>query len=217
MSGTRTVELLQNDFYAILNNYEKVHIDLGTGDARNIYRLAKKNPTTFYIGIDPVKDNMYEISKKTVKKTAKGGLPNILLVIASIEHLPYELNDIADSISIFFPWGSLLECIIKPVEDNLLNISKVAKNFADFEFVTTYSDAYEEGEILRRNLPFIDAEYFQNSKYVSAMNTSGFDIEDVEMYDNEYVKQFHSQWSKRLAFGRKRCFFRIYGKIIKDR
>lgn len=217
LSGGQTVELSQDDFRMIVNNYDKVHIDIGTGDARNIYKLAKSDPKTLYIGIDPVKENMYEIAKKISKKPSKGGLTNVLLVIAAVEDLPFELNNIADSVSILFPWGSLLECVVKPNEKEMTNISNLVKDNAYFEFITTYSNSYEEGEIIRRDLPSISIEYFQSEQYVSTLYNLSFKITSVEEYDNEFVKQFHSQWAKKLAFGRKRSFFRIGGIVDKSK
>ena len=211
--GSKTAEMTLDEFTAAVKGYEKVHIDIGTGDGRNIYKAACKNKDVFYIGVDPVKENMYDISKKAGKKPEKGGAPNMLLVIASAEALPKELNGAADSVSVYFPWGSLLECVIKPVGETLLKIAKIAKRGAEFTFVTTYSDSYEEGEITRRELPAISKEYFSGESYKSELSACGFAVEGVEEYDNEYVKQFNSQWAKRLAFGRKRAFYRVNGHI----
>lgn len=215
LSGSKLVELSQEELAARISGYQQVHIDIGTGDGRNIFKSASKNPDTFYIGIDPAKDNMLEISKKISKKPAKGGLENVILVVASVESLPPELYGMADSISIYFPWGTLLECVIKPVEEMLACIAKLAKDNTRFEFITTYSGSYEEGEMTRRELPPISLEYFSEARYVTAMKGQGFHITQVDEYDNEYVKQFNSLWAKRLAFGRKRAFYRIAGNIEK--
>lgn len=39
----------------------------------------------------------------------------------------FELKNIADSISILFPWGTLLEYVIKPNRDILSNVADLAK------------------------------------------------------------------------------------------
>ena len=194
-----------------LQPYQRVHIDIGTGDGRNIYKAALQDPDTFFIGIDPVRENMLEIAKKSAKKPAKGGAANMLLVIASAEALPPELSGIADSVSVYFPWGSLLECIIKPVEETLANITGLMKPGAAFTFITTYSDSYEEGEMQRRGLPQLSLEYFQGEAYVSRLRALHLIVTECTEYDNEFVKQFNSLWAKRLAFGRKRAFYRVSG------
>lgn len=216
LQATKTVELTKEDLLAKTRGFKKVHVDLGTGDARNIYKLAVNNPDTLYIGIDPVKNNMLEISKKIVKKSQKGGVSNVLLVIAAAESLPDILFNTADSISVLFPWGTLLEYVIRPDTEVLRNVSKLARENAGFEIVTTYSEKYEEGEMNRRDLPLINIGYFQSEQYRRSLMGAGFIISGIEEYDNEFVKKFHSLWAKRLAFGRKRSFFRIYGHIEKS-
>ena len=215
LEGSKTREFSREELYTLKESSLKVHIDIGTGDGRNVYKAARNDPDTLYIGIDPVRENMTEIAVKSRKKPAKGGLNNLILTIASVEHMPEELFGIADSVSVYFPWGTLLETVIKPIEENLLHISEIAAPDAAFTFITTYSDSYEEGEITRRDLPPISMEYFQSQEYVRMMKSAGFIITEIEEYDNEFVKQFNSMWAKRLAFGRKRSFYRIAGLIKK--
>lgn len=114
-----------------------------------------------------------------------------------------------------FPWGTLLEYVIKPNRDILSNVADLAKKEAHFEFVTTYSDSYEEAEIKKRGLPLLSKAYFLSEQYKAELSNSGFRIDDVKELDNEYVKQFNSLWAKRLAFGRKRSFFRVSGHVSK--
>lgn len=215
LAGSKLNECSREELLALVGADRKIHIDIGTGDGRNVYKAAKNHPDTFYIGVDPVRENMTEIAVKSRKKPAKGGLDNLLLVIASVEQLPEELTGIADSVSVYFPWGTLLETVMKPVEENLLHIAAAAKPGAAFTFITTYSDSYEEGEIIRRELPPISLEYFGSNAYVSALQRVGFRIAGTEEYDNEFVRQFNSQWAKRLAFGRKRSFYCVTGTIDK--
>lgn len=160
LKGTKTVDLSKDELTEIIGQFDRVHIDLGTGDGRNIYKLAINDQNTFYIGIDPVKENLFDISKKIIKKPSKGGLSNVVFVIAAAESLPFELKNIADSISILFPWGTLLEYVIKPNRDILSNVADLAKKEAHFEFVTTYSDSYEEAEMKKRGLPLLSKAYF---------------------------------------------------------
>ena len=74
LKGTKTVDLSKDELTEIIGQFDRVHIDLGTGDGRNIYKLAINDQNTFYIGIDPVKENLFDISKKIIKKPSKGGL-----------------------------------------------------------------------------------------------------------------------------------------------
>lgn len=192
--------------------FKGVTVDLGTGDGRNIYRKAKADPSTLFIGLDPVKDNMTEIAAKLLRKPEKGGLSNALLVLASVEAMPAELAELADCVTVLFPWGSLLEGVIKPDVSMLCAISGIAKPGARFEFITTYSDSFEAATIGSRELPTLSLEYF-GGEYREALKGCGFAIEEVELLGNDYVKGFDSKWAKRLAFGRRRDFYRITGTI----
>ncbi len=56
LKGKTIVEAF--DFDKIIEESEMVVVDIGTGNGRFVYKNAKKNPTSFYIGIDPVSENM---------------------------------------------------------------------------------------------------------------------------------------------------------------
>ena len=71
LKGTKTVDLSKDELTEIIGQFDRVHIDLGTGDGRNIYKLAINDQNTFYIGIDPVKENLFDISKKIIQKVMK--------------------------------------------------------------------------------------------------------------------------------------------------
>ena len=215
LKGKNAVEIDKNEFEILTAKYNKICVDIGTGDGRNIYRKAKNNKTALYIGLDPVKDNMEETAVKIAKKPEKGGLDNALLVVATAEKLPDELHGIADKVTILFPWGILLEGIIKPEEQIISAVKTTSKNGAEFEFITTYSANCEENMMETRNMPELNLEYF-NSEYKSVLQNMGLIVENIEMLDNEFVKKFDSKWARRLAFGRKRDFYRITGRINKD-
>ena len=55
---------------------------------------------------------MREISSKAAKKPDRGGAPNALFVVASVEHSPDELRGVADEVFVTLPWGSLMRGII---------------------------------------------------------------------------------------------------------
>jgi hypothetical protein len=88
-----------------LANYQRVILDLGTGDGRYVRYLAERNPCWFIIGVDSCRENLREHSR------AK--LPNALFIIASAQELPRELYGCVSHISINFPWGSLLESLLE--------------------------------------------------------------------------------------------------------
>ncbi|MBR2283239.1 MAG: 16S rRNA (adenine(1408)-N(1))-methyltransferase NpmA [Ruminococcus sp.] len=192
--------------------FSSVCVDIGTGDGKRIYRIAAKSPERLYIGIDPVRENMQETARKKSRKPAKGGIANLLLVVGAVEELPEELYGVAGEVTVFFPWGSLLECIVKPVGESMEQIRRIARNDADFTFVTTYSTSYESAEIDRRQLPDISIEYLR-TEYSQRLSGLGFEVSSVRQLTQSEVMDIGSQWAKRLAGGRKRDYFIITGKI----
>jgi 16S rRNA (adenine(1408)-N(1))-methyltransferase len=51
---------------------------------------------------------MAESSRRAARAVARGGLPNAMFVVAAAEQPPVELVGIADALTIYLPWGSLL-------------------------------------------------------------------------------------------------------------
>ena len=49
LKGTKTVDLSKDELTEIIGQFDRVHIDLGTGDGRNIYKLAINDQNTFYM------------------------------------------------------------------------------------------------------------------------------------------------------------------------
>ncbi|MDQ2086443.1 16S rRNA (adenine(1408)-N(1))-methyltransferase NpmA [Herbivorax sp. ANBcel31] len=203
------------NFDKIINNYDSVIVDIGTGNGRFTYKNAKSNPNNFYIGIDPVAENMTEFSSKSIKKPAKGGITNALYVIAAAEDLPCQLDNKADNIYINLPWGSLLEGVVKGNSVILNNVVKIAKPpKADVEIWFTYNNLHEAGEMSRRELPNLSVEYIK-SNLIPIYQSCGIDIVETDIVTNEDLKKFDTQWSKRLGFGRARDVFRIKAVIKK--
>ncbi|AUG59025.1 methyltransferase domain-containing protein [Acetivibrio saccincola] len=213
LKGKTTVDFF--DFDKITEGYNSIIVDIGTGNGRFVYKNAKKNPDIFYVGIDPVSENMAEYASKSIKKPSKGGISNALYVVAAAEEMPRELYNKADKIYVNLPWGSLLEGVVKGnpvILNNIVNISKPSK--AHLEIWFTYNDLHEAGEISRRNLPSLSVEYIEKTLF-PIYQSCGIDIFQIDIVDNEDLKEFDTQWSKRLGFGRARDVFRIKAVIKK--
>ena len=194
--------------------FGSICLDIGTGDGKRLYRTAKAHPDTLFIGVDPVRENMLETAQKSAKKPAKGGLSNLMLVIGAVESLPQELYDIADEITVYFPWGSLLESVVKPIVSSLEQIRLTAVNGTSFTFITTYQDSYEGAEIEKRQLPALSRDYFEGT-YRTTLADAGFEITEIAELTADDVMQIGTQWAKRLCTGRARSYYRISGIIHK--
>lgn len=100
------------EFGALRNRYAAVAVDVGTGDGRFAYRMARSRPATLVIGIDPVAGNMADAARRANRKPARGGAPNLLLVQATVEEPPAELTGSASAVFVNLPWGRLLEGVV---------------------------------------------------------------------------------------------------------
>lgn len=199
----------------LTSNFQSIHVDIGTGDGKYIYKQALKFPNVYFIGIDNVKKNLEKTSTKVLKKY-KNNTGNILFIISSLEAIPYDINNIADRITIYLPWGILLEAIVRPLEEILKHVAIIAKNQSIFEFIITYSPIYEGNEMERRGLPNIGPNYFC-AEYQKKLKSIGLVLTKISILSNDQLKQIESSWAKRLAFGRARQFFKLEGFIEKNK
>jgi 16S rRNA (adenine(1408)-N(1))-methyltransferase len=215
LQGKKSTSMNKEELYNIIKPFNEILVDIGTGDGTFIYKMAKENQNYFCIGIDSAGDNMSLSSKKIVKKPQKGGLKNALFVVSSIEQLPFELNNIASHLYVNFPWGSLLEGVVKGNDDVLSKIALISKNNAFLTITTTYSVYYEETEIIKRGLPKLSFEYF-NNELAKEYERHGIKIKNVVLLKCDDLKDYNSQWAKKLAFGKEREIFKICCEVIKE-
>jgi 16S rRNA (adenine(1408)-N(1))-methyltransferase len=82
---------------------------VGTGDGRHVLRAAAERPDTLVIGVDANAAGMAEASRKAARRNQ---LPNALFVVAAAERPPPGLHRLVDTLTINFPWGSLLRGVL---------------------------------------------------------------------------------------------------------
>lgn len=215
IKGKNSEEITKDDYQNIINGFGTVILDIGTGDGKFIYNEAKSNPENFYIGLDPNRNALEKYSSKIYKKPSKGGLDNAMFIIARIEDLPEELSESIDKIYINFPWSGLLKITVEPdiqVLDQLKNICRQQKTSLEMHF--NYSSKYEPVEMQKLEIEDLSEEYIEKTMK-PAYKKADIYIENYKKYDNEFIKDFDAQWSKRLAYGRKREIWSISAIINK--
>jgi len=196
VKGNKTTKIEGSEISRLLEGFEKVVVDLGTGDGRFVYKNALKNPKIFYIGIDPSETQL----KISARDTQRKRLNNILLIVGSIEHLPEGLEDVANEIYVNFPWGSLLETFAKPIKDNLNNLTKILKKDGIIKIIFGYDESLEPSETQRMELPTIDLNYIKDvlvSKYAEI----GLKITEFGVFDRKSQK-VETSWYKKLKSNR---------------
>jgi len=184
MRGRKSLELDANGWKDRLANYNRILLDLGTGDGRYARTLAEKHPDWFIIGVDSCRENLHEHSR------AK--LQNLLFIIASAQNLPRELDGLISHITINFPWGSLLGSLLVSDSDLMGGLKSVARPTALLKVRLNGGALAEAGKTLEAGT---DKIYYN-------LRRVGWQLEQPVMMDASALKKFPSTWAKRLAFGR---------------
>lgn len=169
---------------AVTEDYTSVHLDLGTGDGRYVAHQAVAQPRHFVIGLDACRENLVEVSRR-----APG---NSLFVIANALDLPDELDGMADSLSINFPWGSLLEGLLladSPLWASLRRVTRPG----------TRLDVRLNGGALAEAHWSLETGAVQIRRMLIEQ---GFALWPAEKLTAGDLKAFPTSWAKRLAFGR---------------
>ena len=165
-------------------NYDRVLLDLGTGDGRYVRILADKHPDWFVIGIDACRENLREYSQSKSQNT--------LFLIATAQNLPKELNGLISHITINFPWGSLLESLLDGDPLLLHGLEMILNSAASIDVRLNAGALEEAGTKLE-----VGVEKIYNN-----LLQAGWHVKPPVTMDTNALQNFPSTWAKRLAFGR---------------
>jgi hypothetical protein len=73
---------------------------------------ASERPDELALAVDASHAAMREASRRVARPANRGGAPNAIFVVSSLQALPPELNGLASLLTVHFPWGSLLSAAI---------------------------------------------------------------------------------------------------------
>jgi 16S rRNA (adenine(1408)-N(1))-methyltransferase len=181
----------------LVSPFDRVVIDMGTGDGLFVYRSARANPRTFFIGIDANRRPLEKISGKIYRKPARGGLPNALFVQAAVEDLPCELEGVASEVQVNFPWGSLLKIVAGCDVNALRQIRRVCSAQAALKVVLGVDPVRDAAEIARLLLPELTLDYV-DSTLASNYRLAGFEIVERRIPGPADRLQLETSWGRRL-------------------
>jgi 16S rRNA (adenine(1408)-N(1))-methyltransferase len=196
--GKQTDTLDAPAFAALAARYDAVTIDLGAGDGRFAYRYAIAHPDRLVVGIDPVRETLRELSAKAARKPDRGGAPNALYVVASIEHPPEELRHAADEIVVTLPWGSLMRGIVLGDETVLGGIASLARPGATLRIVLNLRIFDDPVPLDVRDLPDVTPDYVRET-LAPAFARHGIAITATRFMSAEEVAALPTTWAKRLS------------------
>jgi 16S rRNA (adenine(1408)-N(1))-methyltransferase len=182
--GKTSRDLDLNELQERLTNYNRILLDLGTGDGRYVHSLAERFPDDFIIGVDSCRENLHEYSR------AK--LPNMLFIISNAQSLPCELNGMISHISINFPWGSLLHDLLTAETRLMRGLERISTSTTSMDVRLNGGALAEAGYMLENGADKI---------YCNLLHF-GWRVRAPDCMDSCELQNFPTTWAKRLAHGR---------------
>ncbi|WP_084510704.1 class I SAM-dependent methyltransferase [Nocardia lijiangensis] len=182
----------------MIGRHSAVQIDLGTGDGRAVLAAATADPERLVIGVDAHAAGMSEASRKA----ARGKLPNALFVVAAAERLPPELDGVADAVTVYFPWGSLLRGVVTADPVIVAGLARLLKPRASLSILVSVIE-HDRGS----GLPPIDENDLRG--LAAPFATQGLTITGVRQASAADIAATGSSWGKRLGAGSQRSAWRI--------
>lgn len=194
IQGKTTRQIQRADLVQRTAGYQKVLIDLGTGDGRFAIHTARKEPGWFAVGVDACRENLVALSRTAPQ--------NSLFVIASAQNLPVELHSMADRLTINFPWGSLLTGLLDGDPALMGGLRSAIRPDGDLQVRLNASAMAEAGWAL-------DAGAEQ---VVQILARAGFRMRPLQQIGSKDLRACATTWARRLAFGRDPRAYVIIGK-----
>lgn len=184
----------------------QVHIDLGSGDGKYPYRLARRCANRLFVAVDTNAEALNQIARQAGRKASRGGVSNLLCIAEAAEKLGVALPGVADQVSIILPWGRLLQSVAQPNPDDLRNIAALCRPGANVEVLFSY-DAQVDGQD-PLGTGWLD-EVHVRDKLPVAYGLAGLAVKEIKRVSMAELKQYSTTWAKRLAYGRTREIWRI--------
>ena len=145
---------------------------------------------------------MAEASRRAARSAAKGGVPNTLFALASAEQIPEELLGVADTMTLAFPWGSLLRGAL--ALDNAAAQGIAALLAPNATAVATFS--IEDRD--RLDVPPLH-DTAERRALADRWSRIGLDVCALRPATREELAAMPSTWARRLAAGRDRAAWRL--------
>lgn len=196
VQGKKTVEVGREELLERIASYAGVAIDVGTGDGRFVDAYAREHPEWFVIGLDPVAENMAEISGRALRRRTR--LENALFVMASVEQMPGELEGLANRLFVNLPWGSLMRGLILGEEEILANLARIAAPGASLQVLLNLRVFDDPVPLDVQGLPEVTPAYVEETLR-PAYERHGFRITAVRQANPEELLALPTSWAKRLS------------------
>jgi 16S rRNA (adenine(1408)-N(1))-methyltransferase len=166
-----------------------VAVDLGTGDGRAVLTTAAGQPDTLAIGVDANAAAMADSSRRAWRHDA---LPNALFAVAAAERPPEALHGLAGSLTVSFPWGSLLRGLLGGDAAVLAGVARLMAPGAEGAVLLSV--------VPRDGMPPVPPR----ASLAPAYACHGLDLAEMRPATPQELAASGSSWAKRLRAGRDR-------------
>ncbi len=175
-------------------------MDVGCGDARFPYRLARRNPDWLVVGLDAAREPMAKIASRAVRPSRKHAAPNLVLVVAAVESIPEELFGLASRVTVLFPWGSLLRSVVLGETGVVTSLCRLLAGSGSRFDVLLNDSLYEQAHVYEKlGLVRLTEEHLQDvvgpSFAASGLSLAG---DWLQVVANRRLP-FETTWGKRLS------------------
>jgi 16S rRNA (adenine(1408)-N(1))-methyltransferase len=167
-----------------------VAVDLGTGDGRHVLATAAAQPDTLAIGVDASAAAMAVSSRRASR--GRAALANALFAVAAAERPPEALHGLAGSLTVNFPWGSLLRGLLGEDEAVLAGVARLMAPGAEGVVLLSV--------VARDGMPPVPP----HAVLAPAYERHGLELVELRAATPEEVAGSGSSWAKRLRAGRER-------------
>jgi 16S rRNA (adenine(1408)-N(1))-methyltransferase len=198
---SKTDEVLAPDAFADLAAaHERLLVDVGAGDGRGAYALAKSDPAALVVAFDTAADNLRETAARAARKPARGGLANLVLLRASAEDPPAEIVGRADEVHVTLPWGVLLVGVVEATAPVLPGVASLLRPGGRWAFTLNC-------EIWSANTPadltsLVEATPGHLWGLADRYEAAGLRIDEVRYLTDDELAAMPSTWARRLLRSR---------------
>ena len=204
--GKKVAPLVPEDLAVLTEGRSGVLVDVGTGQGKFILDAAREDPDRLCVGIDAVAENMAKSARNAGASPKKGGLSNALFVRAAAERLPGPFAGLADTVTVQYPWGSLMRIVSEPALDHLRALRGLCRDGAELSVLLNYS-VFEDREYLERLGMGDIVDPAENPDMEALYAQAGFRMTRREVIHGD--PPIRSAWGRHLVRGSARTTLMI--------
>ena len=186
---------------ALMAGYERAVVDVGTGDGRLPYALARSDPSTFFLGVDATPENLRETSHRARRKPPRGGVANVAYAVASAEDPPPELVHRFDAVGSILPWGRLMIGLIVADAEILGGLAALARPGGRLHVVLNGEVWGDPIPVEARDLPEPTVDYVRD-ELTPAYARHGIELAEPRVMPPADIAKLPSTWARKLSHGR---------------